>query len=152
MSIIHRPLTKTRYMAGLQCPRRLWLHVYDPPPLDEPEAGSPIEIGIEVGLKARLLFPSGVAVIAEPWEHAQAIARTASLMADKTVPAIFEAAFEQDRVHGRVDILERLGNGTWGLCEVKASSRVKEHYLDEIALQAHVAKPPALNWPIRPSN
>src|SRR5689334_5914262 len=103
MLITDRVLTKTRYMAGLQCPRRLWLQAYKPPSYEEPKPGSSIEIGMEVGLKARLLFPGGVTVVAKPWEHAQAIARTASLMADEAVPAIFEAAFEEDGVHVRVD-------------------------------------------------
>ena len=43
---------------------------------------------------ARLLFPGGVLVAEKPWEHATAAARTAALMADRSVPAIFEAAFE----------------------------------------------------------
>ena len=33
-------LTKSRYTAGLQCLRRLWLNVREPPEWDEPDAGS----------------------------------------------------------------------------------------------------------------
>ena len=29
-------LTKSRYIAGLQCPRRLWLLVHEPLPYEEP--------------------------------------------------------------------------------------------------------------------
>jgi hypothetical protein len=57
---------------------------------------------------AHLLFPGGVLVEEQPWEHASAVARTAALMADPAVPAIFEAAFEHSRVRVRVDVLERL--------------------------------------------
>ena len=80
-------------MAGLQCLRRLWLLVHDPMPYEEPAPGSLLDIGQEIGRKAHLLFPGGIEVTEEPWEHAQAVARTATLMTDANVPAIFEAAF-----------------------------------------------------------
>jgi hypothetical protein len=135
---ISHNLTKSRYMAGVQCPRRLWLLVHEPSPYEELEPGSFVELGIEVGLKARLLFPGGVAVTEEPWQHAEAVAGTAALMANETVPAIFEAAFEYDGIRIRVDVLERLALGSWGLREVKSSAGPKDHYLDEIAVQTHV--------------
>jgi Domain of unknown function(DUF2779) len=133
-------LTKSRYMAGLQCPRRLWLVVHDPLPYEDPAPGSPLDMGQVIGTKAHLLFPGGVPITEEPWQHAQAAARTAALMDDARVPAIFEAAFEHDGIRIRVDVMERLGNGTWGLREVKSSSGLKDHYLDDIALQAHVLR------------
>jgi hypothetical protein len=133
-------LTKSRYMAGLQCPRRLWLLVHEPPPYEEPAPGTPLDIGQEIGRKAHLLFPGGVAVSEAPWEHVQAIARTAALMADVGVPAIFEAAFEYDGIRIRVDVLERLASGGWGLREVKSSSGLKDHYIDDIALQTYVLR------------
>jgi hypothetical protein len=81
-------LTKSRTMAGLQCLRRLWLLVHEPPRYEEPAPGSPLDIGQEIGRKAHLLFPGGVLVEEEPWQHAQAVVRTAALMADAHVPAI----------------------------------------------------------------
>jgi hypothetical protein len=133
-------LTKSRYMAGLQCLRRLWLLVHDPMPYEEPAPGSPVDIGQDIGRKAHLLFPGGIEVTEEPWEHTQAVARTAALMADASVPAIFEAAFDYDGIRIRVDVLERLPASTWGLCEVKSSTRLKDHYIDDIALQAYVLR------------
>jgi Domain of unknown function(DUF2779) len=133
-------LTKSRYIAGLQCPRRLWLLVHEPLPYEEPAPGSPMDIGQEVGQKAHLLFRGGVRINEEPWQHAEAIARTAALMADARVPAIFEAAFEYNDIRIRVDVLERLAPGMWGLREVKSSSGLKDHYLDDIALQTYVLR------------
>ena len=72
-------LTKSRYIAGLQCPRRLWLVVHEPLPYEDPAPGSPMDIGQEIGSKAHLLFPGGVLVTEEPWQHAEAVARTAAL-------------------------------------------------------------------------
>jgi hypothetical protein len=133
-------LTKSRYLAGLQCPLRLWLIVNEPPPFEAPAPGSPMAVGYEIGVKAQILFPGGVLVAEEPWQHSEAVARTAALMDDATVPAIFEAAFQYDEIRIRVDVIERLGSATWGLREVKSSSSLKDHYLDDIALQIYVLR------------
>lgn len=130
-------LTKSRTIAGLQCLRRLWLLVHEPPDLEEPGAGSPLAMGHEIGRHAHKLFPGGVLVAEEPWQHAQAVARTAALMADAAVPAVFEAAFVHDDIRIRVDVMERTPDG-WGLREVKSSTRVKDQHLDDVALQRHV--------------
>jgi len=87
-------LTKSRYIAGLQCPRRLWLLVHEPLPYEEPAPGSAMDIAQEIGTKAHLLFPGGVRIEEAPWQHAEAAARTTVLMNDARVPAIFEAASE----------------------------------------------------------
>jgi hypothetical protein len=133
-------LTKSRYTAGLQCLRRLWLNVHEPAGWDEPESGSSEDIGLEIGRMAHLLFPGGVLVDERPWEHAAAVARTAALMADRSVPAIFEAAFEHSGVRVRIDVLERLPRGYWGMREVKSSGGVKEHHFDDVAVQSHVLR------------
>jgi hypothetical protein len=83
-------LSKTRYMAGRQCPKKLWQTVYDPDPAEEPLPGTVKGMGSEVGIKARLLWPGGVLV--DTLDSAEAIRRTKSLIADATIPAIFEGA------------------------------------------------------------
>ncbi len=98
-------LTKSRYLAGLQCLRRLWLGVNQPPEWVEPAPGSSQDIGAEIGFKAHLLFPGGILVEEAPWQHEEAVARTRALMADPSVPAIFEAAFEQDGIRVRIESL-----------------------------------------------
>ena len=133
-------LTKSRYTAGLQCLRRLWLNVHEPIAWNEPESGSSEDIGLEIGRMAHLLFPGGVLVEEKPWEHAAAVTHTAALMADRSVPAIFEAAFEHSGVRVRVDVLERRPRGYWGMCEVKSSGEVKDHHYDDVAIQAHILR------------
>ena len=133
-------LTKSRYTAGLQCLRRLWLDVHEPFDWEEPESGSVEDIGLEIGRRAQRLFPGGLLVEERPWEHAKAVERTAALMADRSVPAIFEAAFEHSGVRVRVDVLERLPRGYWGLREVKSSGEIKEHHYDDVAVQVHVLR------------
>lgn len=131
-------LTKSRYIAGLQCLRRLWLIVNAPRPYEPPPPGSPMDIGQEIGRKAHLLFPGGAPIDEEPWRHARAVARTAALMTDARVPAIFGGAFEFDGIRVRVDVLERLADRAWGLREVKSSAGPKDYYFDDIALQVYV--------------
>lgn len=133
-------LTKTRYARGLQCQRRLWLNANEPSAYNEPQLGSVEDIGIEIGRMAHRLFPGGVLVEEAPWEHTKAVTRTAVLMADRSVPAIFEAAFEHSGVRIRADILERLPHGWWGLREVKSSSDVKDHHYDDVAVQFHILR------------
>ena len=131
-------LSKSRYLAGRQCLRRLWLACHAPELAEAPDAAlaAVLEAGAEVGRRAHLLFPGGVLV--EETGFATAAAQTRALLADPSVPAIFEGAFACEGVRIRVDVLERLAAGAWGLREVKSSSGVKEVHLDDVAVQRHV--------------
>ena len=91
-------LSKSRYMCGRQCSKRLWQTVYDPEPAEEPLPGTVMGMGIEVGVRARLLWPGGVLIDTRYDDYAEAIRRTKALIADPTVPAIFEAALVHDSV------------------------------------------------------
>jgi hypothetical protein len=113
--------------------------VNEPQPYEPPVPGSPMDVGQEIGRKGRLLFPGGSLIDEEPWRHEQAAARTRALI-DARVPAIFEGAFEFDGIRIRVDVLERLANGTWGLREVKSSTGPKDYHYDDIAIQLYVLK------------
>jgi predicted RecB family nuclease len=134
-------LSKSRYLSGLRCDRRLWLDTHSPSDATPPsEAQRHIfSMGSEVGRAAHSLFPDGVLVEASAANHAAAVRRTQSLMANEAVAAIFEAAFEYEGVRIRVDVLERRAGGRWGLREVKSSSRVKrEQHLPDLAIQKWV--------------
>jgi hypothetical protein len=126
-------------MCGLQCSKKLWQTVYDPEPVEEPLPGTVKGMGIEVGIKARQLWPGGVLVDTKHDDYDEAIRRTKALIADPNVPAIFEAALVHDGVLIRVDALERLPDGRWRLNEVKSSSRIKDEHLEDIALQSYVS-------------
>ena len=130
-------LTKSNYVAGLQCHKRLWLKWHQPLPYEEPPLGSPMAVGTSIGEKARLIFPGGVLIDEPPWEHPQAITRTQSLIENDQPTAIFEAAFEHNGVRVRVDILERDGD-RWHIHEVKSSSSVKASHISDLAVQVYV--------------
>ena len=121
-------LSKTRFVWGRQCGKRLWYGVHAPEPRVEPLPGTIMGVGIEVGVAARALWPSGVLVENAYYEVPQAIAKTNALIANPAVPAIFEAAVLHNRVLIRVDILERLPANRWRLSEVKSSTKVKDEH------------------------
>lgn len=96
-------------------------------------------MGIQVGIKARLLWPGGVLVDdPEHRDYEAAVRRTKSLLADPAVPAILEATLVHDGVLVRVDSLERVPDGRWRVNEVKSSTRTKDHHLEDLAVQVHV--------------
>jgi hypothetical protein len=74
-------LSKSRYINGLQCPRRLWLGWHDAEPRSEPEAGTILVVGTDVGVAARLLVSGGILVAEGPDRHAEAVERTRALIA-----------------------------------------------------------------------
>jgi hypothetical protein len=140
MAAVASHLTKSKFLAGLNCRKRLWLSRHRPDRATPPTPGELAirEAGSEIGRLARRLFPGGVLVEIGPSGHAAAVERTRGLLADSRVPAVFEAAFEFADVRVRVDVLERLGPAAWGLREVKASARVKPPHIDDLAIQQFV--------------
>ncbi|MCI0548658.1 MAG: DUF2779 domain-containing protein [Candidatus Rokubacteria bacterium] len=129
-------LSKGALIAGLQCPKRLYLRVHSPD-LGELDAllRSRIDQGHEVGLLARAAFPGGVLV---EGDLDAALARTAELVRDPATSAIYEATFRHGDLLVRADVLERRPAGRWRLVEVKAATGVKAHYLWDLAVQWHV--------------
>jgi predicted RecB family nuclease len=125
-------------MSGRQCSKKLWQTVYDSEPAEEALPGTVKGMGIEVGIKSRLLWTGGVLIDTKHDDYAEAMRRTEALIADPTVPAIFEAALVHDGLLIRVDALERLSDGRWRLNEVKSSTRIKNEHLEELALQTYV--------------
>src|ERR1700739_2231309 len=98
-------ISKSKFVAGCQCLKRLYWQVHQPELAKEPDAATEaiIEQGREVGMLARQLFPGGVEVGSDGGLD-QAIRATRELIANPAVPAIFEGTFEHQNVLVRVDI------------------------------------------------
>ena len=131
-------ISKSKFVAGCQCLKRLYWQVHEPELGGVPDAAAVaiMEQGREVGKLARQLFAGGVEV---KWEDPeQAIRTTRELVANLEVPAIFEATFENGGVLVRVDILHRRRDNRWRLIEVKSTTDLKEHHLDDVAIQHRV--------------
>jgi predicted RecB family nuclease len=133
-------LSKSRFLAGLQCHLRLWYQCYQRELIPEvpPAQQAIFDAGHEVGELATQLYPGGVLIEAPYYQHERAVQSTLKAMQDAAVIAIYEAAFMFDGVRIRVDILERTQNETWNLVEVKSSTSVKEVYYPDVAVQHYV--------------
>ena len=86
---------------------------------------------------ARKLFPGGVEVRSDGG-LGQAIRATRELVANPDVPAIFEGAIEHGNVLVKVDVLQRRLDGRWKLIEVKSTTDLKDHHLEDVAIQYRV--------------
>lgn len=138
-------LSKSKFLSGLQCHKRLYLEVHHPSLATKPDAGTQamFDMGTEVGELARSRFAGGTLVTAGYRQSESALAQTAALIQDLAVPAIFEAAFLYGGVLVRADILERIPaaegrSSGWRLIEVKSSTKVKDVHLEDLAVQSEV--------------
>jgi predicted RecB family nuclease len=132
-------ISKSKFVAGIQCLNRLYWQVHQPELAAEPEAAveAIMEQGQDVGLLAHQLFPGGVVVSYDSGLD-EAIRITRELVANPEIPAIFEGTFEHGGVLVRVDVLHRRRDGRWRLIEVKSSTDLKDYYLDDMAIQSRV--------------
>jgi hypothetical protein len=99
-------ISKSKFIAGVQCLKRLYLLVHEPQLAAQPDGADEaiIEQGREVGLLARQLFPGGVEADGSGG-LGEAIRKTRELIMNQEVPAIFEAVFEHQHVIIKADIL-----------------------------------------------
>jgi predicted RecB family nuclease len=138
-------ITKSKYVAGIQCLRRLYFIAHQPELAVElgESSQSIIEQGREVGLLARQMFPGGVAF--ESRNREEAIRATRELIDNPEISAVFESAFEHRGVFVRVDILQRRPDQRWRLIEVKSTADVKDHHLGDVAIQHWVVTRSGVN-------
>ncbi len=134
-------LSKSKFLAGHQCPKRLWLEVNQPDlaPPPSPTQQRIFDQGHEVGELAQDRFPDGLLIEADHLHIPDALEDT-RLALTKGTKTIFEPAFEFDDVLVRVDILNRLDGGFWHLIEVKSITRLKDEHIHDVAVQAYVLR------------
>jgi hypothetical protein len=145
--IVHPPgvsrprLSKSKYVAGLQCHKLLWWSVHEPDAGElepDPALQFIFDRGHEVGRLAQTYVPGGVLIDVPHRERGRRLRETAgALRAGARV--LYEPAFEHDGVLVLVDILERTRGG-WNLIEVKSTTRVKPEHIPDVAVQAHVLR------------
>ena len=132
-------LSKSSFIAGLQCEKRLYLYKNGRRfgiERDEINAGTQarFDTGTDVGILAQGLFPGGVdASPANPWEYQKSVALTGELIA-RGETVIYEACFQFDKVMVAMDILVKHEDG-WRAYEVKSSTEVKDVYRMDAAIQ-----------------
>jgi CRISPR/Cas system-associated exonuclease Cas4 (RecB family) len=98
-----------------------------------PSAQARIDVGNEIGVIARTLYPQGI--LLNEGNNLENAHKTKALMSDQTVTVIFEATFIYGDLIARADILKRINN-EWHLIEVKSSSskdKISADFIDDLA-------------------
>jgi len=90
-----------------------------------------MEQGLEIGRRARKLYPEGV-LINDP-DVASASEMTKSLIGDSGVSEIFEGAFLVNNSAAKADVLKRKNDDSWHMIEVKSSVNDKAKFIDDMA-------------------
>jgi hypothetical protein len=135
-------LSKTKLLSLARCERKLWLETYSPELVPEPPAEKTalLATGRTVGELARQLYGrDGGHVVSFERGLRAAIDATRALVARGGREPIFEATFDHDGVSVAVDVLDR-SEPKPKLVEIKSSARVKDHHIDDCAIQAWAAK------------
>ena len=147
--IMPKSLSKSRYTAFCQCPKNLWLKVYQPEEAkDDPALQARFEQGNEVGDLAMGLFGPYKEVTTHNADGSLDLNKMCELTQqymEQSVDNICEASFALEGHYCAVDILRRNGDG-WDIYEVKSSSFPEcdgeetklEKYAPDIAYQKWV--------------
>ncbi len=139
-AVAHR-LSKTRFVAGLQCHKQLWWRVQEPDALElvpDPMLRNRFAQGAKVGVLARQYVPGGELIDLPFYQLDNKVAATREALR-RASPAIYEATFLADDTYAQVDILERRADG-YAVIEVKASNSVKPEHIPDVAVQVHVLR------------
>lgn len=134
-------LTKTDFKYYLDCPESLWLLKNKPEVYPKGEfslfAEKLIKEGYEVEAYAKQLFSNGIEIPenASP-EFTKGIINKGGIV-------YFQPSFTtQKGVFARIDILERLVDGTWHIYEVKSSTSIKNNrkhrQIEDVCFQKYV--------------
>ncbi len=132
-------LSKSKYLSGLQCEKRLWLEINDPDkatPLSETQKLI-FDRGAEVGILAREQFPGGFLIELDLLNLDNCLAETEKVI-HKGETIIYEGTFYFDDTIAIADILNKNRDGSWDLIEVKSTTDVKAVHIPDLALQRYV--------------
>lgn len=135
-------LSKSRFLAGLQCHKRLYLECFHPDLADPVDAGqqATLDAGTRVGELARNLYADGLHIGEPYFQHEDAVTSTQAALCDNSIPSIYEAAFLYDDIRIRVDILARAADNLFDLIEVKSTTSTKEEHLPDLGVQLYVLR------------
>lgn len=134
-------LSKSKYIKGLQCEKRLWLDKHATQLRDQMTASQEALFaqGSDVGALAQVLFPNGFDAtpdFSKPNGIAVGLLQTKEQVA-LGAEVIYEAAFSAGGVYAAMDILVKEGS-RWRAIEVKSSTGVRDYHINDAAIQYYV--------------
>ena len=137
-------LSKSKVLAYLQCPRRLWLEVHQPGlRTDSSATTASFATGHQVGAVSRTVYDpdsQGVFLDIKTLGLKGLIAATQTALTERKI--IFEAGFQANGSLSLADILipvEDAVGPAWRMVEVKSSTSVKEYHVKDLAVQTAIA-------------
>ena len=125
-------ISKSSYMAGLDCHRKLWQLLWDRDSAAPNDGMTELvfEYGRRFGELAHVLFPNAVLIDIDIRKLHRAVEDTRIAIEDGA-DTILEATFCHEQCRVLSDVVEKQEDGTWHLIEVKSSTGVdKKHYPD----------------------
>ena len=125
-------LSKSRYVAGVTCKKKLWLSCYRKDEAEDMGNESIFNNGTKIGELARSLFGDYV-LINFTTNYEEMIEETKKQLENKS-NIICEASFSYDNNFCSIDILKNDIDGV-EIYEVKSSTIVKDIYIDDVAYQ-----------------
>lgn len=132
-------LSKSKYLSGLQCHKRLWLEIHKPELASPPPPSQQriFDQGTMIGELATEEFPNGILIDADYLNIPKAIKQTKEAL-ENFFDVIFEGCFVFENILVRPDIILRNDLGSWNMIEVKSSTGVKEVNIHDVAVQTWV--------------
>lgn len=132
--ITNKLLTKSRYVAGLECPVNLWMMIHEPLKIKQASSDNlrRRDEGIKIGELVKSLFQNSVNI---PEDIKLNILKSKELINEKKT--LFESGFIYRNCYARADILEPIEN-KWNLIEVKSSTEAKDIHIHDLSFQKFV--------------
>lgn len=134
-----KTLSKSKYLSGLQCGKRLWLEINDPDKASEtPEYRQRLfDQGKEVGVMARTYFREGYLINTDRSNIHDCVKETRDAIT-KGESIIFEGTFYYDNTFVMADTIEKNEDESWDIIEVKSATSVKDEYIPDLAVQRYI--------------
>lgn len=132
-------LSKSKYISGLSCSRKLWLQIWRRELRAQPSGMSPLimEQGLLFGELARQLFSDAVLIDIDIANLARAETDTLAAV-EAGAQTILEATFRSGHYRVSTDVVQRQADGSWHLIEVKSSTAAKRAHIPDLAFQRYV--------------
>jgi len=129
-------ISKSKYMAGLQCLKYFWYQVNAKEVIPQPDFVTRFifKQGILVGEYAKKLYPGGID-LGKIGDLKEQLVKTSELLSENK--PLFEASCSSGNVYSKADILVPAEKGRWDIVEVKSSTQLKEEYINDVAFQKY---------------
>ena len=129
-------ISKSKYLAGLQCLKYLWYQVNAREEIPEPgfTAQFIFKQGLLVGEYAKKLYPEGID-LGKIGDLKEQLVKTFELLSERK--PLFEASCSFGNVYSRADILVPADTDRWDIIEVKSSTQLKEEHIHDVSFQKY---------------